>query len=68
MRKYRSTEKASLVAAQRIKKEIDSGKRIKTDQCKCVECGMVFDRLIASIDEFRFLDRNRFMGICNYCE
>jgi len=65
--KYRATDKAASVNRARLEGKRDRNEVIKQDQCKCVECGMVFDSLTAALEGFRHLRRNRYMGICNSC-
>ena len=71
MAKYRATEKAQVIAKvskdKRVAKKRDRNEVVREDQCKCAECGMVFDRIAAALEGFRHLSRNRYMGICGLC-
>ena len=67
MTKYRATEKAQVTAEKRVAKKRDRNEVVREDQCKCAECGMVFDRIAAALEGFRHLPRNRYMGVCGLC-
>jgi hypothetical protein len=67
MKKYRQTDKAHETERKLLEKKRDRNEVIRQDQCKCVECGMVFDKIAAALEGFRHLPKNRYMGICNSC-
>lgn len=61
--KYRSQHiKDESVKAERYH---EANKRVHTDECKCVECGMIFKRDDAHIKGFRFI--GRYNCICDEC-
>ena len=51
--------------ANRKAKEQEQGAAQK-HQCKCLECGIVFDRDKALLEGFRFI--RAFRGICSSCD
>ena len=66
-KKYRATDKAQVSKDKRVAKKRNCNEIVREDQCKCAECGMVFDKIVAALEGFRHLARNRYMGICGLC-
>ena len=67
MKNWRKSERGIVAETKIVEKKLDDGKLMRSGQCKCVECGITYDRTEAMLNGFRHLRRNRYMGICNSC-
>lgn len=67
VKKYNDSEKHKACIKRFSEAEHDRNKVARRDECRCVECGMIFRRDDAIIRGFRFLKYGGNRVVCNEC-
>lgn len=65
MRRWRKSQKGVASESRRLDRRRPS--RVQQDQCRCLECGIVYDKTSAIIEGFKFLIGNH-KGVCKSCQ